>query len=558
MISNKKIVMLCVIEYFLLLGYHIIYSILYCSKDQTYRITVWSLCVITILILFNYLFRKQLNLVVFVTMLGVIGSVSYVGYTLNTLAFGVIIFSCTSLTLALFLNKNYMLLWGIISTITLILYTVLYADMILMMVPTVFLYYGYIFAYVIVILFTYLLVSLVSAYYDSINNEKLMTQKESNLKNIFWANISNEIKTPMNVINGMSRLLKTESINARAKEYTDQIENASSMLLTIVNDTLELSHIETGEFEIKNVYYDLYRVAHLSVMEVSSNIHRGGVNIAYCINPKVPTVLKGDGDILQKIIVRLMSNALFYTDNGEVRLDIDANEITKKSVELSISIKDGGNGMTNEEIENLFIGFESSNINRTTEQESIGLSFKLCKSMIDAIGGKIEVSSIIGKGTTYNIILTQKTGDEYRYESYNAQKEDILDQSEWSGYDSKVLVIDDTPANLLLITGMIKLHGIETDGARNGKEALQMMENKKYDLVFIDYMMPDMDGEDTLNNIRSREDNENFKDIPLIALTSQYLQYDRYKFLEMGFDEFISKPIDDKELDSILKKFLKK
>lgn len=555
MISNKKIVLLCILEYVLLLGYHIAYSILYCTKDQTYKVTVWSLCVLTILILFSQAFRKQLDLIVYVTMVGVVLSVSYVGFVLGTLAYGVVIFFCAGLTLSLFLNTKYTIIWGILSFAVLVSYTFLGKDIITNLVPTVFLYYGYIFTYTIGIIFLLILVSATSQQFDSISKEKQLTEKESDMKNVFWANVSTELRTPMNVINGMSRLLKMENLNVRAKEYTDQIENASGMLLSIVNDTMELSHIETGVYAVREKGYDIYRLAHMAIMDSAVNIHSDGVNLAYCVSPKVPVALVGDEEMLLKIMTRLLNNALIFTENGEVRLDIDVAKEDKKNVELKIRIKDNGIGIPEEDLPNIFRGFDSNDVNRSTEQETVGLSLKLCKSMVELLGGSISVESTLGEGSAFIIILPQKIGTDD-----DLKKKDEDDgysvKSSWKSYDASVLVVDDTPTNLKLISGMVSLYGINTETAESGKEALKKMEQKKYDMVLLDYMMPEMNGADVLKQIKNRGVMENFGNVPIVALTSKSLQRDRAKFLSLGFDDFISKPVDDRELENILRRFL--
>lgn len=555
MIGNKKLVVLCIFLYAIILGYHLIYSILFCSKDQTLKVAVWSVCVLLILIFFAQLFKSQFDLIVYVTIMGIIASVTYVGYIVNTLAFAVLIFYAALVAIGMFQQKIYVLVYGILTTITLVVYTLVWPSIILSMVHSMFLFYGYILVYIIGIFYTFLLVDASNRHMDAIYDENKKVRKDINSKNIFWANISNEIRTPMNVINGMSRLLRTENLNVRAREYTDQIENASDMLLTIVNDTLELSNVEAGKFNIKDDYYDIYRITHLSVMYASSAIHTDNVNMVYSINPKVPYALKGDDEILSKVITRLLNNSIMMTEHGDIRLDIDFVElIEKKFIELIIKISYNSSEISYDEISAIFNN-NNANINKSTELETISLSLKLCKSLIELLGGYISIEELENKGQAFVIKIKQEVGSEVMLTQADINS-DILIDSSFKSPDSKVLVVDDTPTNLKLITGMIKLFGIEPDNAESGKEALDMMENKKYDLVFLDYMMPVMNGEDTLKQIKSRNTSSNFKDVPIIALSSKSLQRDRNKFMEMGFDEFISKPIDDKELERLLKKFL--
>ena len=247
---------------------------------------------------------------------------------------------------------------------------------------------------------------------------------------------------------------------------------------------------------------------------------------------------------------------MFFTEQGEVRLNIETGDSpSANQVEIVFKVSDEGGGISSEGMQDLFTGFDSINVNRTTEQETIGLSLKLCKSMIGILGGELSVETTEGKGSVFIIRLVQTlSSTDVLSREYETSH---VSTSSFKCPNARVLVVDDTPTNLKLISGMIRLHGIEPDNAESGRECISMMENKRYDLIFLDYMMPDLNGVDTLKSIRQKE-GANFVDVPIIALTSKSLQRDRTKFIEFGFDEFISKPIDDKELENLLQKFLSK
>lgn len=559
MVSNKRLIVLCFIQYILVLGYHLIYSILYCSSLQTRRVVVWSVCMLLILAFFTQVFQQKTDTVIYVILASVLITVTYIGYLLHTLAYGILIFAMSGIILGMFIRKWYILVWWVASTVFSILYVFTAKDIIVEIVPNLFLYFCYVLVYIIAGVNLYILVQGAEnslAKLKKINDSK---EQENALKNIFWANISNEIRTPMNVINGMSVLLKSENLNIRAKEYTDQIENASGMLLNIVNDTMELSNIESGIAKPAESVYDIYAEAHTAIMYASENIKSSSVNMSYCVNPRVPTALYGDGDFVQKFLIKLLNNAAIFTEYGEIKLDIDIDNRNSSDteVELVIKVSDTGKGIKDVDVERIFTGFDISNSPRTTEQESIGLSLKLCKSMVEMLGGIISVESEIDVGTTFIIRLRQEISSEYELLKTIDVKRNKASEG-WIAPSSKVLVVDDTSTNLKLISGMIKLHGIEPDTAMSGKEAISKMENKKYDLIFMDYMMPEMNGVDTLKQIKARSMSKNFNNIPVVALTSRSLQRDRAKFIDLGFDEFISKPIDDRELERLLKQFLVK
>lgn len=559
MVSNKRLIALCFIQYIIVLGYHILYSFLYCSQLQTRRVVVWSVCMLLILAFFAQVFQHKMDVVVYVVISSALITVSYVGYLLHTLAFGILIFAMSGIILGMFVKKMYILVWWIASTFASIIFVLTAKDIILEMVPSIFLYYGYVLVYIIAGVNIYILVQAAEKSFGELKEINDSKEKENALKNIFWANISNEIRTPMNVINGMSSLLKTENLNIRAKEYTDQIENASGMLLNIVNDTMELSNIESGIAKPAESVYDIYSEAHTAIMYASENIKSSNVNMSYCVNPRVPNALYGDGDFVQKFLIKLLNNAAVFTEYGEIKLDIDldSRKSTDTEAELIIKVTDSGEGIKNLDVENIFSGFDTTNSIRTTEQESVGLSLKLCKSMVEMLGGTIGVESEEEVGTTFTVRLRQEISSEYELQKMTELKKNKASDG-WIAPSSKVLVVDDTATNLKLISGMIKLHGIEPDTAISGKEAITKMESKRYDLVFMDYMMPEMNGVDTLKQIKARSVSKNFNGVPIIALTSRSLQRDRAKFIDLGFNEFISKPIDDRELESLLKQFLLK
>ena len=555
MLRGRKLFVLCLVQFIVILGFHILYSVVYCSDDQTRNLIIWSVGALLILAFCFEIFQKRLSLILYSTMVLFIATVTYIGYVLKTLSFGVLIFFMASIVIAIFIEKKYVFIWGISTTLCCLLYVLIWPDVVFSMAPNLLLYIGYIVAYIIGEVNLYLLVSQAQSSLESLRAANDEKERSNKGKNIFWANISKEIRTPMNVINGMSSLLKAENLNVRAREYTEQIENASGMLLSIVNDTLELSNIETGAYVSKDVSYDFYNEIHTAVMVASESIKTSSVNMVYCINPRVPQVLSGNVDFIFKFIVKLLTNAVIFTEQGEIRVDVDIDESksTDTDVMLIIRVSDSGSPIASSE-DDVFSGFDAFATGKSAEQESLGLSLKLSKAMVEFLGGDISVSSNEGKGNIFTVRLRQNISSEYELQVVN--KDEKSRQGAWLAPDSNVLVVDDTLTNLKLISGMIKLHGIEPDVASSGKEAISMMEKKKYDLVFMDYMMPEMNGVDTLKQINVRRGAKNFADVKVIALTSRSLVRDRAKFIELGFDEFIAKPIDDRELENLLRRFL--
>lgn len=546
-------------EYVLFLVFHLVYSIIYCTKGQTVRVAVWSVCILAALVTFIFFFKNQTGLVIYFTAMTVLASTTYIGYLLQTLALAILIYFATGILLGIFYNRRFIFFWLVVSTIFLVTYSFLWPDILMKTVSSLLLYYLFVAVYVIGGISLEVLVSNGESYINFLHEKNKSAIEESELKNLFWANISSEIKTPMNVINGMTRLLKSENLNIRATEYTDQIENASEILLSIVSDTLELSSLESGYYKTKSICYDFYKVVHDNILLALSKVRNDNVSIIYCINPLVPRALVGDSELIGKLINRLIGNLNFMIEKGEIRVEINRINLQEDSniVRLELLITKNEYNEKDSRLLSYFGELDEKKKDRTTEQESMGLSFKLCKAIVDMLGGEMSFSSDQSEKTFFKVVIDQPMGTEAELlREYEIARS--YQSKGWRVPDSKILVVDDTPTNLKLITGMIKLHGIEPDSAMSGKEALSMMETKKYDLVFLDYMMPEMNGVETFKQIKARSGMVNFKDIPIIALSSKTLQKDKYSFIQIGFNDFISKPIDDRELDSILKKYLYK
>lgn len=414
MVSNKRLIVMCLIQYLLILGYHLIYSLIYCTMDQTIRVAVWSVCVLAVLVFFAKVFQKQIDLVVYVTMFSVLITVTYVGFLLHILAFSVMVFFGAGIILGSFIRRRYCIIWTIFSSITVIVYTLVWPDIIREMVGNMFLYYGYVIIYLVGSIWNLLLVSAAEKYFNEILYRERAIKNENDIKNRFWANVSDEIRAPINVINGMSQLLKTENINSRAKEYTSQIENASTMMQSIVNNTMQLTQIETGMLKPKEINYDIYRVAHGTILVSSANIKSNNVSMVYCINPKVPSALIGDPEMLSAVIGKLLDTATIFTDTGKIELDIDAMSFQNNNSEVNLSIKVLFNSDKADEkvMNSLFNGFESFGTNRTAEEESVGLRLQICRMIVEMLNGKIEFQKVPGTGMAFEMEIKQVIGIE--------------------------------------------------------------------------------------------------------------------------------------------------
>lgn len=562
MLSEKRILLIVSLQYFFIVVYHLIYSFKYCTINQTEKTAVWFVCVCIIYLILILLFRKNTNLLIIYILLSVIATTTYFGYILNTLSWAIIIFFSGSLIISIMANFKFVLIWSIASTLMLVSYALIWPEILLKTVPSLFMYFGYIFTYVFGICNELLLVSEAEKYRVVTSRREKILKEENSLKSIFWANISNEIKSPINVINGMSRLLKGENLNSRALDYTDNIEKASAMLLNIVSDTLELTEIESNVYDVQEKPYDIYKIVSDTVIDISPYLS-DNLNVTYCVAPNVPSVLVGDSVLIKKVMSRIVKNSLSLVHEGEVHIDVSAEKEHSPSdlVKLNIVVSDTGAGLSDETLKTIFNGFENINSKKNVLQETIGLSLKVCKTIIERIGGNINVDSTIGVGTSFTIDLMQKIGTAELLENENEESKSVFIYP-----NAHVLVVDDSPANLRLISSKLKNHEINPDNASSGMEAFQMMNNNRYDLILIDYQMPGMSGVELLKRFKAgiktefddseNDENEKNYNTKFIVMISQAKPGEREKYISLGFDDYITKPIEENELSDILLRYL--
>jgi signal transduction histidine kinase/CheY-like chemotaxis protein/HPt (histidine-containing phosphotransfer) domain-containing protein len=384
-------------------------------------------------------------------------------------------------------------------------------------------------------------------------------------KSKFLATISHEIRTPMNAIIGFSEIeLLREEIPAEIKETFRKIHNSGYMLLGIINDILDLSKIETGKFEIIPIKYD---TASLINDTVQLNLMRVGskpIEFTLKVAENLPTKLFGDELRIKQVLNNLLSNAIKYTKEGKVELSFVSEQRDKETMNLVITVSDTGQGMTKEQVAHLFDEYSRFNMELNRTIEGTGLGMSITRRLVEMMDGKIMVESEPGKGSAFTVHLAQKlTGSEelgkelaenlqnFHY-SGESQLREIQKVREYMPYGS-VLVVDDVETNLTVAKGLMMPYSLKIETLDSGLEALEKIkEGNVYDIVFMDHMMPEMDGIETTKKIR-----ETGYAKPIIALTANAVAGQANVFLENGFDDFISKPIDIRQLNSILKTWIR-
>ena len=380
-------------------------------------------------------------------------------------------------------------------------------------------------------------------------------------KSEFLANMSHEIRTPMNAIMGCADLALIENESDSIEEYLVNIKSASLNLLGLVNDILDISKIESGKMNLINVNYNSAELLHEVCEMIEPLCNAKGLKFVVDIADNIPSALHGDRKRVQSIIINLLNNAVKYTMEGQIKLKIDCVEKNEKTARFEIQVADTGIGVKEENLEQIFTAFTQVDVHKNYGKEGTGLGLALVKGICQIMNGDIFVESVYGEGTTFTAIIEQQILDDTIMDVEEITKS-VVDNSRPSDItiiDTSVLVVDDNIVNCNVISKLLKHYAIKTDIAFGGREAIGLCKNNKYDIVFMDQMMPEIDGIETMNYLRtSLPHYAKGKEGKIVVLTANAIRGAREKLINKGFDEYLSKPIDYTELERELKIFIPK
>ena len=386
---------------------------------------------------------------------------------------------------------------------------------------------------------------------EQLNIAKDIADKANNAKTEFLSSMSHEVRTPLNAIMGFSESLKEENLSEKAQEEVNDIISASNSLLEIVNGILDISKIEANKLEIVDNEYDIYKMINDLKNLTKARIGAKDVELKVNIDKTLPQVLYGDEIRLKQIILNLLTNAAKYTDKGQIEFNINC-VFNQDICRLIISVKDTGRGIKEENINKLFTKFERLDEKNTTI-EGTGLGLAITKKLVDLMQGKIVVQSKVNVGSNFMVSIDQKI---VANPTLKIEKEPIIQEEITNNYkDKKILIVDDNLLNLKVAVRLLEPYEMNIEEVDNGDDAInKVKQNLNYDLILLDDMMPHKSGGETLEELKQIP---NFN-IPVVVLTANAIEGMKEKYLEMGFDDYLAKPIIKDELKRVLQKYLNK
>jgi len=379
----------------------------------------------------------------------------------------------------------------------------------------------------------------------------------NNAKSSFLANMSHEIRTPIGVIVGMNEMIRRESNQETVVDYSKDVSSSANTLLSIINDILDFSKIESGKMNLVEAEYNLGSLLRDVINMARVKTEETGLEFETKIDDNLPCVLYGDDLRIKECLINIVTNAFKYTEKGKITLEVKG--IWEGDYEkIEFSVTDTGRGIKEEEKEKLFESFVRLDEKKNKNIQGTGLGLNITNNLLKLMGSKLEVESEFGVGSKFFFSINQQIIDitplKRKSDIDEKDKQTVERESVFSAPEARLLVVDDSEINLKVFCALLKQTKVKIDTAKCGYNAIEALKNNKYDMIFLDHMMPEMDGEEVLTKIREEKLAEN---IPVIMLTANALAGMKEHFIEVGFTDYLSKPIEYPKLEEMLRTYLK-
>ncbi len=395
---------------------------------------------------------------------------------------------------------------------------------------------------------------------NKVFDARMRAEAQNSAKSEFLASMSHEIRSPLNAIMGMDEMILRESSEKNIIGYATDIETAGQSLLKIINQILDFSKIEAGRVKIASEEYNLGKVLQEVISLTRVQAENKGLKLKVEIDEETPSMLIGDSGRIRQMLVNILNNAVKYTEHGSVTLNVYAQRaMDSDTKDIHFRVTDTGKGISAENIEKIFDRFQRITGNDSGKVEGTGLGLAITKQMVELMNGHIDVQSIVGKGSSFEMVIPQRLADFEVIGNFEKKYAEISKNEEYhesfTAPDAVILAVDDNEINLRLVESFLKKTKVQLDTVLSGQECIDKVREKKYDLILLDDLMPGMDGRETLDYLRMME-KEHIENTSVICFTANAIAGSREEYMNLGFDDYIAKPVSGDMLEKTVARWL--